>query len=106
LGATDSRHYQSLSEQVYRFLPLQVNASDIARIHGVNERLAVDNYADAIAFYMRLIRNFNEQHSNLQAPLTFTSPHRGEGREISIFGSSNKAHLLTDPRRDAFQGSV
>jgi carboxypeptidase PM20D1 len=60
LGATDSRHYQSLSEQVYRFLPLQVNASDIARIHGVNERLAVDNYADAIAFYMRLIRNFNE----------------------------------------------
>jgi Acetylornithine deacetylase/Succinyl-diaminopimelate desuccinylase and related deacylases len=26
LGATDSRHYQSLSEQIYRFLPLQVNA--------------------------------------------------------------------------------
>lgn len=60
LGATDSRHYQSLSEQVYRFLPLQVHAADIARIHGVNERLAVDHYADAIAFYMRLIRNFND----------------------------------------------
>jgi carboxypeptidase PM20D1 len=60
LGATDSRHYQSLSDQVYRFLPLQVNASDIVRIHGVNERLAVDNYAEIIAFYMRLIRNFNE----------------------------------------------
>jgi len=60
LGATDSRHYQSLSEQVYRFLPIRVNASDIVRIHGVNERLAVDHYADAIAFYMRLIRNFND----------------------------------------------
>jgi carboxypeptidase PM20D1 len=60
LGATDSRHYQSLSEQVYRFLPLQINASDITRIHGVNERLAVGNYAEIIAFYMRLIRNFNE----------------------------------------------
>ena len=60
LGATDSRHYQSLSEQVYRFLPLQLHASDIARIHGVNERLAVDHYADIIAFYMRLIRNFND----------------------------------------------
>ncbi|HKN85390.1 MAG TPA: M20 family peptidase [Nitrospiraceae bacterium] len=60
LGATDSRHYQTLSEQVYRFLPLQVDASDIARIHGVNERLAVDHYADAIAFYIRLIQNFND----------------------------------------------
>jgi carboxypeptidase PM20D1 len=60
LGATDSRHYQSLSDQVYRFLPLRVNAQDTARIHGVNERLSVDNYADIIAFYMRLIRNFNE----------------------------------------------
>ena len=60
LGATDSRHYQALSEQVYRFLPLHVDASDIARIHGVNERVAVDRYADAIAFYFRLIRNFND----------------------------------------------
>lgn len=60
LGATDARHYQTLSEQVYRFLPLQVDASDIARIHGVNERLAVDHYADAIAFYIRLIQNFND----------------------------------------------
>lgn len=60
LGATDSRHYQSLSEHIYRFLPLRVTAEDTARIHGVNERLAVDNYADVIGFYIRLIRNFNE----------------------------------------------
>lgn len=60
LGATDSRHYQSLSEHIYRFLPLLVTAHDTVRIHGVNERLAVDNYADVIAFYIRLIRNFNE----------------------------------------------
>lgn len=60
LGATDSRHYQSLSNHVFRFLPLRVTTSDTARIHGVNERLAVDNYADIIAFYIRLIRNFNE----------------------------------------------
>jgi carboxypeptidase PM20D1 len=53
-------HYQSLSEYIYRFLPLRVTGHDTARIHGVNERLAVDNYADVIAFYMRLIRNFNE----------------------------------------------
>ncbi|WP_447986841.1 M20 family peptidase [Nitrospira sp. Nam74] len=60
LGATDSRHYQSLSQHIYRFLPLRVTAQDMVRIHGVNERLAVGNYADVIAFYIRLIRNFNE----------------------------------------------
>lgn len=60
LGATDSRHYQLLSEYIYRFLPLRVTAQDMVRIHGVNERLAVGNYADVVAFYIRLIRNFNE----------------------------------------------
>lgn len=60
LGATDSRHYQSLSEHIYRFLPILVTSQDMERIHGVNERLAIDSYADVIAFYMRLIRNFNE----------------------------------------------
>jgi len=60
LGATDSRHYQPLSDQIFRFLPIRVTAQDIARIHGVNERLAIDNYGDIIAFYIRLIRNFNE----------------------------------------------
>ena len=60
LGATDSRHYQLLSEHIYRFLPLRVTPPDMVRIHGVNERLAVGHYANVIAFYMRLIRNFNE----------------------------------------------
>jgi Acetylornithine deacetylase/Succinyl-diaminopimelate desuccinylase and related deacylases len=50
--------------------------SDIARIHGVNERLAVDNYADVIAFYMRLIRTSTSNTQIVRSPLTFTSPHR------------------------------
>jgi carboxypeptidase PM20D1 len=60
LGATDSRHYRALTENIYRFLPIRIGAGDIARIHGTDERLSVKQYADAIAFYTRLIRHMSE----------------------------------------------
>lgn len=60
LGATDSRHYRTLTDNIYRFLPIRVGPRDVARIHGVDERLSVEQYADAIAFYTRLIRHLSE----------------------------------------------
>ncbi len=60
LGATDSRHYRDLSPAIYRFLPIRLTVPDTVRIHGTDERLAVADYADAIAFYARLIRNASE----------------------------------------------
>ena len=60
LGATDSRHYRALTENIYRFLPIRIGAGDVARIHGTDERLSVKQYVDAIAFYTRLIRHMSE----------------------------------------------
>ena len=60
LGATDSRHYRGLTDNIYRFLPIRIGARDVARIHGTDERLSVEQYADAIAFYTRLIRHMSE----------------------------------------------
>jgi carboxypeptidase PM20D1 len=60
LGATDSRHYRSLTDNIYRFLPIRIGPPDVARIHGVDERLSVEQYAHAIAFYTRLIRHMSE----------------------------------------------
>ena len=34
----------------------KINAEDLKRFHGTNERLSVSNYADAIRFYQRLAR--------------------------------------------------
>ncbi|HET7875408.1 MAG TPA: M20 family peptidase [Methylomirabilota bacterium] len=57
IAGSDSRHYVSLSDAVYRFLPLRVTPEELRGIHGINERIAVDNYADIIRFYIQLIRN-------------------------------------------------
>jgi carboxypeptidase PM20D1 len=56
VAATDSRHFTPLAESVFRFLPARTGPDDLPRYHGVNERLAVDNYAEFIGFYMRYLR--------------------------------------------------
>jgi len=55
LGATDSRRYEDLAAQVYRFTPVRAGPQDLARFHGSNERISVANYAEMIRFYHRLI---------------------------------------------------
>ena len=55
LGATDGRHYHGLARTVLRFAPLTLGKDDLARFHGNNERVAIEDYMRAIAFYERLI---------------------------------------------------
>jgi carboxypeptidase PM20D1 len=59
---TDSSHFLDISDAVYRFRPLRFTAEDLTRIHGVNERLAVDAYAGLVRFYVQrnsaLLRRF------------------------------------------------
>jgi carboxypeptidase PM20D1 len=56
LGGTDSKHYGLLAENAYRFAPLQLRVADTERLHGVNERIAVENYRAVIDFYAALLR--------------------------------------------------
>jgi len=55
-GATDSRHYLPIADAVLRFRPFHTEPSDVARVHGTNERLAIADLAPAIGFYTRLIQ--------------------------------------------------
>jgi carboxypeptidase PM20D1 len=55
IGLTDSRHYLPLTRETYRFLPSRLRPEDIDRIHGVNERIGVRNYAEIIHFYATLM---------------------------------------------------
>ena len=57
VARTDSSHFVGISDAVYRFRPLRLTAEDLKRIHGVNERVAVDAYAGLIRFYVQLLRN-------------------------------------------------
>ncbi len=55
VAATDSVHYEELSDHVFKFSPVRANAEDLKRFHGTNERLSTSNYAEAIRFYHRLL---------------------------------------------------
>ena len=57
LGATDSRHYVDVADDVYRFAPLWMTEGDLARIHGANERIGKDDYLRCVQFFAQFIRN-------------------------------------------------
>jgi len=57
VGGTDSYHYQEIARNIYRFIPARLTAQDLTRIHGVNERIALEDYLDLIQFYVRVIKN-------------------------------------------------
>ncbi len=57
VAATDSRHFVDLADNTYRFMPVILNNEELKGFHGVNERISIDNYKQAIRFYYRLIRN-------------------------------------------------
>ncbi len=57
VAATDSRHYAGLSDKVYRFAPLQLTRQDISKLHGIDERISVEDYERCVKFYIQLIRN-------------------------------------------------
>ncbi|MEZ5960977.1 MAG: M20/M25/M40 family metallo-hydrolase [Hyphomonadaceae bacterium] len=55
LAGTDSRHYASVAENVYRFQPILLNAGDLERPHGLNERISIVNFERTIRFYVGLM---------------------------------------------------
>lgn len=59
LGATDSRYFDGLSENIFKFSPVRAGADDLPRFHGTNERISVKNYAEMIRFYHQLLMNGN-----------------------------------------------
>jgi len=58
--ATDARHYQDVSEQLYHFSPLAMESDDIARMHGIDERISVEALSGMVKFYARLMKVWGE----------------------------------------------
>ncbi len=55
LAGSDSIHFVGLSDNVFRFSPIRVKPEDVPRLHGTNERISIDNLAELIRFYHRLL---------------------------------------------------
>jgi len=61
LGATDARHYARICPQVYRFTPYIMTKDELGRVHGVNERLALDALAPMVQFYGQLLQTWGAE---------------------------------------------
>ena len=59
VAGTDTKHYEDISDSIYRFVPMKFTSDDLGRIHGTNERLGINNLEEMIKFYIQLIRNSN-----------------------------------------------
>ena len=57
VGATDSRHFNAISDNIYRFSAIKLNKENIKSFHGLNERLPISDFENSIRFYHQLIKN-------------------------------------------------
>lgn len=59
INGTDSKHYSEITDNTYRFLPISLDSEGIKLIHGINEKISIDNYIRMIQFYVALIENLD-----------------------------------------------
>jgi len=55
LGASDSRHYCAISDNVLRFSPIEMSKEELRSIHGLDEKITVEKLGRVVDFYITLI---------------------------------------------------
>lgn len=55
LGASDSRHFCAISDNVMRFSPIKLSKEELRSIHGIDEKIAVEKIGKVVEFYTTLI---------------------------------------------------
>ncbi len=57
ISGSDARHYEVVSDNLYRFNPFVMDRSDLKRPHGVDERISLENLVRGVRFFRLLIQN-------------------------------------------------
>ena len=59
-GGTDARYFHAVSPNVYRFVMVRATTDTLKIVHGIDERIVIEDYLTAIRFYYTLIRQATE----------------------------------------------
>jgi carboxypeptidase PM20D1 len=59
-GGTDARYFYRVSPNVYRFIMARATPETLRQVHGIDERIPVDDYLMAVRFYYAVIREATE----------------------------------------------
>ncbi len=59
-GATDSRHFMDMTDNIYRFTAFRLDESNVKTFHGIDERIMVADFNNAIKFYTQFLENISD----------------------------------------------
>ncbi len=57
IAGSDSKHYGQVADDAYRFNPFIVTQADLTGFHGTNEKISVNNLANGVRAYIRILVN-------------------------------------------------
>jgi len=60
IAATDSRYYQPICKNIYKFSPVLITSESRSGIHGINEHISVDGLGKMVVFLTRLMKVWGE----------------------------------------------
>jgi len=55
-GGTDSKYFYPLSDAIYRFIMVKIDDQLLTAIHGIDERIAIDDYVRGVQYFHEIIR--------------------------------------------------
>lgn len=58
VGGTDSKHFEKVSIDQYRFIPFSFDPEEQKRFHGINERISIEDYTRMIKFYFKVLQSY------------------------------------------------